>query len=85
MYGPILSPHDVIEDPQALINEFFVEVDQPDLGRIRSINAPTKFCQAPSSIKSPTPRLGEQTDEILAELGYAADEVSQLREGKVIV
>ena len=81
MYGPILSPLDVIADPQALVNDFFVEVDQPDLGRIKTINSPTKFCEEPASIKSPTPRLGEQTEEILSELGYA-DEIPELREDK---
>jgi len=85
MYGPILSPLDVIADPQALVNDFFAEVDQPELGRIRSINAPTKFCQAPASIKSPTPRLGEQTAEILSGLGYGPDEVAQLRDSRVVL
>ena len=75
----------MIEDPQALINEFFADVEQPELGHICSINAPTRFCQAPSSIKSPTPRLGEQTDEILAGLGYGPDEIARLHESKVVV
>ncbi|MBE3075167.1 MAG: CoA transferase [Actinobacteria bacterium] len=85
MYGPILSPLDVIEDPQALVNDFFAEIDQPDVGHIRLINAPTKFCQDPASIKSPAPRLGEQTEEVLSGLGYDPGEVSQLRESNVIL
>jgi CoA:oxalate CoA-transferase len=85
MYGPILSPLDVISDPQALVNDFFTEVDQPGLGRIKLINQPTKFCQDPGSVRSPAPRLGEQTEEVLLALGYTSDEIPQLRENKVVL
>jgi crotonobetainyl-CoA:carnitine CoA-transferase CaiB-like acyl-CoA transferase len=85
MYGPILSPEQVIEDPQALANDFFEEVDQPGVGTFRTINSPNKFVQNPASIKSTTPGLGEQTDEILGELGYNTSGINELREAKVIL
>ena len=85
MYGPILSPEQVIEDPQALANDFFEEVDQPGVGTFRTINSPNKFVQNPASIKSVTPGLGEQTDEILGELGYNTGGINELREAKVIL
>ena len=85
MYGPILSPEQVIEDPQALANDFFEEVDQPGVGTFRTINSPNKFVQNPASIKSTTPGLGEQTDEILGELGYNTSGIDELREAKVIL
>ena len=85
MYGPILSPEQVIEDPQALANDFFEEVDQPGVGTFRTINSPNKFVQNPASIKSTTPALGEQTDEILGALGYNTRGIDELREAKVII
>ena len=85
MYGPILTPEQVIEDPQALANDFFEEVDQPGVGKFRTINSPNKFVQNPASIKSVTPALGEQTDDILAELGYNTRGIDELREAKVII
>jgi len=85
MYGPILSPEQVIEDPQALANDFFEEVDQPGIGKFRTINSPNKFVQNPSSIKSTTPALGEQTDEILGGLGYNTSGINELREAKVVI
>ena len=85
MYGPILSPEQVIEDPQALANDFFEEVDQPGVGTFRTINSPNKFVQNPASIKSTTPALGEQTDEILGELGYNTSGINELRDAKVIL
>ena len=85
MYGPIQSPLDVITDPQALVNDFFSEVTQPDVGRMKLINMPIKFVQDPASIKSPTPMLGQHTEEILSNLGYKSQDISQLRSNKVIL
>lgn len=85
MYGPIQSPIDVIKDPQALANDFFTEVQQPDVGRMKLINTPIKFVQDPAVIKSPTPLLGQHTEEILLSLGYSAQEIPKLRNDKVIL
>ena len=85
MYGPIQSPIDVIKDPQALANDFFTEVQQPDVGRMKLINTPIKFVQDPAVIKSPTPLLGQHTEEILLSLGYSAQEIPKLRNEKVIL
>jgi len=84
MYGPILSPLDVIDDPQALANDFFDEIDQPGVGKLRLINQPVRFVQDPSSIRSTVPALGEHTDEVVGGLGYSAEQIAQLREKKVI-
>ncbi len=39
-----------------------------------------KFAYGGASIQTPPPRLGEHTEQVLAELGYAAAEISALRE-----
>jgi crotonobetainyl-CoA:carnitine CoA-transferase CaiB-like acyl-CoA transferase len=84
MYGPILSPLDVATDPQALANDFFAEVEQPDIGRIKVINMPIKFCQNPAKVRSPAPLLGQHTEEVLLRLGYSSQNISQLRKEQVI-
>jgi crotonobetainyl-CoA:carnitine CoA-transferase CaiB-like acyl-CoA transferase len=84
MYGPILSPLDVATDPQALANDFFAEVEQPDIGRIKVINMPIKFCQNPAKVRSPAPLLGQHTEEVLLSLGYSSQKISQLRKEQVI-
>ncbi len=85
MYGPVLSPIDVITDPQALANNFFDEVVQPDVGKMKLINMPIRFCQDPAHIRSATPQLGEQTDEILSSVKYSAQDIAGLRKQKVIL
>ena len=85
MYGPVLSPLDVITDSQALANDFFAEIEQPEVGRLKLINTPTKFCQDPASIRAPAPLLGQHTEEILLSLGYSSQEIPQLRKERVIL
>ncbi len=84
-YGPILSPKDVITDPQALANDFFAEVDQPDVGRLKLINNPTYFSPDAATIKSPAPLLGQHTEEVLSGIGYSAKEIEQLKNDRVIL
>jgi crotonobetainyl-CoA:carnitine CoA-transferase CaiB-like acyl-CoA transferase len=84
MYGPILSPLDVMEDPQALANNFFDDIEQPGVGKLRMINQPIRFVQDPSSIRSTVPALGEHTDEVLSDLGFSAEQIAELRDKKVI-
>lgn len=85
MFGPIQSPEDVIKDPQALANDFFVEIDQPEMGRMKMINMPIKFVEDPAVIRSPAPLLGEHTEEVLRGLNYSADAIAQLRKDKVVL
>jgi crotonobetainyl-CoA:carnitine CoA-transferase CaiB-like acyl-CoA transferase len=85
MYGPILTPEQVIEDPQALANDFFTEVDQPGVGTFRTINSPYRFVENPAYIHSLTPGLAENTDEVLSELGYSTNGINDLRDAKVIL
>lgn len=84
MYGPILSPVDVIDDPQALAMDFFSEIDQPGVGKLKLINEPIRFVQDPASIQSTVPALGEHTDEVLAGLGYTPEQISDMRAKKVV-
>jgi len=42
------------------------------------------FSATPASVVGEAPMLGEHTDEVLAELGYGADEIGELRTKKVI-
>jgi len=84
MYGPILSPVDVIDDPQALAMDFFSEIDQPGVGKLKLINEPIRFVQDPASIQSTVPALGEHTDEVLAGLGYTPEQIADMRAKKVV-
>jgi len=82
--GLVQSPEEVIADPQALANDFFVEIDHPVAGRLKLVNTPIRFSQNPAIIKGPAPQVGQHTEEILLDLGYSWDDITGLKEQKVI-
>jgi crotonobetainyl-CoA:carnitine CoA-transferase CaiB-like acyl-CoA transferase len=59
-------------------------VKHPQLGDVRVVNQAVGLSRTPASMARATPDLGENNDELLAELGYSAAEIASLRERKVV-
>ena len=81
--GPILSMKEIADEPSLRATGTIVEVDHPTRGKYLTVGNPIKMSDSPSDVKR-SPLLGEHTDEVLAELGYAADQIAALRAEKVI-
>jgi crotonobetainyl-CoA:carnitine CoA-transferase CaiB-like acyl-CoA transferase len=71
--GPINSVADVFSDPQVLHRGMCVQLEAPWAaeGTIPAIRTPISFSGARLDVSRSSPRLGEHTSEILAELGLA--------------
>jgi crotonobetainyl-CoA:carnitine CoA-transferase CaiB-like acyl-CoA transferase len=82
--GPILDVAGAFDSPAARARAMAVDLDHRTLGRIRQVGLPFELSATPASIRLPPPLLGEQTDEILGELGYSAEEVATLHERGVV-
>jgi crotonobetainyl-CoA:carnitine CoA-transferase CaiB-like acyl-CoA transferase len=54
------------------------EIDHPLAGRVRLLKHPVTYSAGEPEVSRLPPALGEQTDEILAELGYAVDDIGRL-------
>jgi formyl-CoA transferase len=81
--GPILSMKEIAEEPSLRATGTVVEVDHPTRGKYLTVGNPIKMSDSPSDVQR-SPLLGEHTDEVLAELGYGADQITALRTEKVI-
>lgn len=83
--APIYTPAEFIRDPHTQARGFFVEVEQPELGRHLFPGAPYKLSESPWRFLGPAPRLGEHNEAIYCqELGYSLEELSALHSAEVI-
>jgi len=82
--GPINDMADIEQDEHANARGMFVPLQTRDLGEIRSIASPYRLSGSPPDYRLAPPSIGEHTDEVLAELGYSADDVARLRKGEVV-
>jgi formyl-CoA transferase len=81
--GPILSMEELANDASLRATGTVVEVDHPKRGKYLTVGNPIKMSDSPTEVRR-SPLLGEHTDEVLAELGYRTEDVSTLRQKKVI-
>jgi formyl-CoA transferase len=81
--GPILSMEEIANEPSLRATGTVVEVDHPTRGKYLTVGNPIKMSDSPTHVTR-SPLLGEHTDEVLAELGFAAADVAALRSKKVI-
>ena len=70
--------------PEAVALGMTVEQEHPAWGLIRQVGLPFQLETTPATIRTPPPTLGQDTDAILAELGYGAAEVAALRAGGIV-
>lgn len=76
--GPVHSVGEALGHPQTLARGMVVEQDHPEAGPIKTVGMPIKFSETPAAYLRPSPRLGEDTLALLAECGYADDEIERM-------
>ena len=81
--GPILSMEELAAEASLRATGTVVEVDHPKRGKYLSVGNPIKLSDSPTDVKR-SPLLGEHTEEVLKELGFAAEDIKTLRAEKVI-
>ena len=77
--GPVLTRNEVIRHPHVAALEIVEEYDHPAAGRLRQARAAARFSATPAASAAAPRRLGEHTDEVLAEIGYSAGQIAGLR------
>ncbi len=74
-WAPAQGPAQVLADEQFAANHGLLEQrDEAGAGISPAVNGPITFSDLPRSVAAPAPRLGEHTDEVLAELRGRRDQ-----------
>ncbi len=81
--GPILSMKEISEEPALRATGTVVEVDHPTRGKYLTVGNPIKMSDSSTEVTR-SPLLGEHTEEVLKQLGYDQEYISELRAEKVI-
>lgn len=83
-YSDVLKPSEVMENEQILARDMIVEVEDPFFGKFKMQGIPVKMSETPGDIRLPIPGMGEHNAEVLATLGYNAEDLKRLKDEGII-
>jgi formyl-CoA transferase len=81
--GRINNMKEVFEEPQVRHLGMLKTVVSSRFGEQHLLGQPVTLERTPSTIARATPRRGEHTEEILAEIGYGPEELARMKAGGV--
>ena len=81
--GPVLSMKEIAQDPALRASGTVVQVEHPVRGSYLTVGNPIKLSDSPTEVRR-SPLLGEHTNEVLAEFGFAPEEIACLRAAQAV-
>jgi crotonobetainyl-CoA:carnitine CoA-transferase CaiB-like acyl-CoA transferase len=75
---PVYGLDEALADPHNRARGMIVEVEHPEYGRIPQIGIAPKFSETPGRVRTPAPKPGEHSEEILRDAGFSPDEIARL-------
>lgn len=73
------------EQPHLKARDYFVDMEHPELGRLKNLGAPFKLPACPGGPTTPAPLLGQHNSEVYGDLlGLGAEELLQLKRRGVL-
>lgn len=82
--GPINNIAQLLDHPQVQYREMVQQVEHPTIGMLKMLGIPLKLSGTPGSIRKAPPLLGEDTNEVLANLGYSNEDITNFKEKGII-
>jgi len=76
--GEVYGYEELVNDPQIAHNKTFIEYEHPTEGHIKAPGFPYKFSKSPAGVSKGAPLIGEDTRDILANLGYSQEKIELL-------
>ncbi len=82
--GKVYTARDIAEDPHYHARDMLLTQQTRDGDTITVPGIVPKLSATPGRVRSSAPRLGDDTDAVLAEVGLSAEQIAQLREKGII-
>lgn len=82
--APLKNPDEIEKDPHVIFRKMIQEIKISEGKTIKQVSFPIKISEMPEKLRTPPPKLGENTEEILKQLGYDQEEISKFKREKVI-
>ena len=83
--GPVYAPQEALDDPHIAATGLLTQREFAGLkGTFPMTPHPVEMSGTPAQYRHAAPTLGQHTDEVLAELGYATDAIAALRDQGVV-
>jgi crotonobetainyl-CoA:carnitine CoA-transferase CaiB-like acyl-CoA transferase len=78
--GPVYELDEVLTDPQVKARGLMVDAPgDGDTAKVPLVHPAVRLLGTPGTIRRRAPRLGEHTDEVLAEAGFDSDAIAAFR------
>ena len=76
---------DMFDHPQVAAEGILADFEHPGVGHYRGMAHPVRFGDGPPPAPFAAPQLGQHSREILAGLGYSAEEIARLRGARAVI
>ena len=83
---PVLDLDEALDSELVRAREMVIELDQPGAERaVRLLGLPVKLSRTPGDpSRAPGPALGQDTDAVLAALGYPPERIEELKQAGAV-
>ena len=82
--SPINTLDQLMASPHTAATGIVMDYVHPTAGPLRSVAHPVRFTGNERHVERPPPALGEHTEQVLLELGYAQGDIERLRSAEVV-
>jgi crotonobetainyl-CoA:carnitine CoA-transferase CaiB-like acyl-CoA transferase len=77
---PVNEIDELFDDPQIIARKMVLDIDHPTLGKVKQVGIPFKMSETQPEFRHLGPLTGENTEDILLELGYTKANIKKMKD-----